>query len=259
MTGVSRGYTLLTMSLSNRLRVARERSGLTQDQVAEHIGITSQAVTQWESGKTAPARQNLPKVADLYGVPVGWLLSGGGEPWSEDAASRIISAEEAGHAEEPGAPREPPSIDAVRVLHVPALSTMPKNVPVLGVAVGGDDADFQFNGDTVDHVRRPPGLEGVPGAFAVYVMGFSMSPRYDEGDLVYVHPGRPPRPGDDVIVEMHSVDHHPGYCYIKRLVRRTASKVICRQFNPARDDLEYDAAIVKKIHKIMTQAELLGV
>ncbi|CAO3426606.1 S24 family peptidase [Azospirillum argentinense] len=145
------------------------------------------------------------------------------------------------------------------IVTIPSLSLMPRDVPVLGVAVGGDDADFEFNGQIVDYVRRPPGLASVQGAFGVYVMGTSMEPRYEEGELVFVHPGRPARPGDDVIVEMFDGEEgRSGHCYIKRLLKKAGGNYICRQYNPPRDDLTYPVEQVKKVHRIMTAAELMS-
>ncbi|HYC05527.1 MAG TPA: S24 family peptidase [Azospirillaceae bacterium] len=158
---------------------------------------------------------------------------------------------------EGAAPR--PTEIAGRPLDIPAISQMARDVPVRGTAVGGLDADFFFNGGTVDWVRRPPGLQATRDAFAIYVAGSSMSPRYEEGDLVYVHPARPPRSGDDVLIELHGRDGEPGPCYIKRLLRRTPTLIVAAQFNPARDDLEYELASVRGVFKIMTAAELLGV
>ena len=161
-------------------------------------------------------------------------------------------------------PRAPPfadpqPTDMVRTVDVPAVGSLPRDIPVYGVAVGGSDGDFQFNGTAIDYVRRPPGIAHATGVFAVYVTGDSMSPRYEEGDLVFVHPGRQPKIGDDVIVEMFGSDVEPaGNCYIKKLVRRTPTVVICQQYNPS-SELQYEASDIKRIYKILTTADLLGV
>lgn len=149
-------------------------------------------------------------------------------------------------------------VDTTRVVDLPDRTAMPLDVPVYGVAVGGSSADFQMNGDVVDYVRRPPGLMHSKRAFAIYVVGSSMEPRYEDGDLVYLNPDRPPRPGDDVVVQMRPNGHGAGDCYIKRLVRRTPSQWVCRQFNPA-GEVTYQADEVDRVFKVMTSAELMGV
>ena len=134
----------------------------------------------------------------------------------------------------------------------------PRDLPVLGIAVGGSDAGFEFNGQTVDYVARPPALAGTAQAFALYVTSDSMAPRYEAGELVFVHPSRPPQPGCDVVIEMQGEDGAPGRCYIKRLRRRTAEAVIAEQFNPPRSDLRYPVKKLRRVMRILTTAELFG-
>ena len=86
-----------------------------------------------------------------------------------------------------------------------------------------------------------------------------MSPRFEEGEIVFVHPGRPATSGCDVIVELHGHDGDPGQCYIKRLVRRTPTRTILQQFNPARDDISFDNDNIRAMYRILTASELLGV
>lgn len=60
-------------------REARERSGLSLTDAAAALGVTKAAVSIWESGKGNPLLENLHKMATLYGVPVGDLLSNEGD------------------------------------------------------------------------------------------------------------------------------------------------------------------------------------
>lgn len=52
----------------------RKMAGLSQDQVAEALGIKAASVCQWETGKTLPNAQKLPQIAKLYGCTVDELL-----------------------------------------------------------------------------------------------------------------------------------------------------------------------------------------
>lgn len=54
---------------------AREKSGLTQQEVASRLGIDQSAVCQWETGKTKPRASLLPKVAAIYGCTLDELLA----------------------------------------------------------------------------------------------------------------------------------------------------------------------------------------
>ena len=62
-------------SLAEVLRSHRERCKMTQEFVAEQIGVSRQAVSKWESGASEPSTTNLIKVARLYGVDPAELLS----------------------------------------------------------------------------------------------------------------------------------------------------------------------------------------
>ena len=61
-------------SLAEVLRSHRERCKMTQEFVAEKIGVSRQAVSKWESGASEPSTTNLMKVARLYGVDPAELL-----------------------------------------------------------------------------------------------------------------------------------------------------------------------------------------
>lgn len=61
-------------SLAEVLRSHRERCKMTQEFVAEKVGVSRQAVSKWESGASEPSTTNLMKVARLYGVDPAELL-----------------------------------------------------------------------------------------------------------------------------------------------------------------------------------------
>ena len=61
-------------SLGEVLRAHRERCKMTQELVAEKLGVSRQAVSKWEQGKTEPSTTNLVKLARLYGVDPADLL-----------------------------------------------------------------------------------------------------------------------------------------------------------------------------------------
>ncbi len=63
------------MALHNNLKDARNRMGMSQELVAEQLGISRQAVTKWELGQSKPSAKNLKALADLYQIPSEELLS----------------------------------------------------------------------------------------------------------------------------------------------------------------------------------------
>jgi phage repressor protein C with HTH and peptisase S24 domain len=146
----------------------------------------------------------------------------------------------------------------------PSLSETPdfrflmKDIPILGHAECGSDGAFTLNGDTIDIVRRPPGLLNRKGIYCIYAEGSSMEPVYEAGDLIYVDPHRPPRAGRDVVIQL--VAKGPGgeeRCFLKRLVRRSGSKWRVKQFNPEKEFV-LDDKDVRAVHLVLKNQELMG-
>lgn len=62
-----------TWTVSDRLRKAREKAGLDQDELAERIGINRATISRYERGITTPKHPALLAVAVACGVPLWWL------------------------------------------------------------------------------------------------------------------------------------------------------------------------------------------
>ena len=67
---------IVRKSLSEMLRENRTRCKMTQEFVAESIGVSRQAVSKWENGTSEPNTSNLMALARLYGIPAEDLLKG---------------------------------------------------------------------------------------------------------------------------------------------------------------------------------------
>ena len=68
------------------------------------------------------------------------------------------------------------------------------------------------------------------GAYAIYMVGDSMEPRYEQGWLLHVNPFKPPTRGRDVVV------YKKGQAMlIKQFVRGDADALVLRQLNPAEE------------------------
>jgi phage repressor protein C with HTH and peptisase S24 domain len=128
-------------------------------------------------------------------------------------------------------------------------------IPVMGTAEGGDNGWSLWNGDVVEFVPRPPNLIGAPNAYAVYVTGTSMEPRYHPGEILFVHPGKPVQPGAYVLVQTKPrTEGDAPRAYVKRLLRRTADKFVLEQYNPPKK-IDLFARDVITIHRVMGSGE----
>lgn len=61
-------------TLGKRIVANRKRLGLTQDQLAEQLGVTAQAVSKWENDQSCPDIAILPKLAEIFGTTTDALL-----------------------------------------------------------------------------------------------------------------------------------------------------------------------------------------
>ncbi len=158
-------------TLGQRLEQARERTGMKQKAVAEHFGISSQAVSQWEAGRTRPNGQRLAALARLFGLRLDWLLEGLGPMSGEDEGE--------GSPQARGTPV--PVIDRVQAGGWTEISDP--------YAIGGGEEFL-----TTD-------LPVSPHTFALVLEGLSMAPDFSPGDKVIIDPATAPRPGEFVVAK----------------------------------------------------------
>jgi transcriptional regulator with XRE-family HTH domain len=61
-------------TLGKRISTHRKAMGLTQDQLAEKLGVTAQAVSKWENDQSCPDISILPQLAEIFGTSIDSLL-----------------------------------------------------------------------------------------------------------------------------------------------------------------------------------------
>ena len=62
------------MDIAERLQDLRKKAGYSQEQVAEMLGISRQAVSKWESGQGKPDIENIIKLTEVYSVSADYIL-----------------------------------------------------------------------------------------------------------------------------------------------------------------------------------------
>lgn len=63
-------------NIGHRLRDERRHRGLTQDQLARHVGVSRSAVAQWETGRAGQLTGHLARVAAVLDTSVEYLMHG---------------------------------------------------------------------------------------------------------------------------------------------------------------------------------------
>ncbi|WPC42185.1 helix-turn-helix transcriptional regulator [Clostridium sp. JS66] len=64
------------MSISERLQKLRKHERYSQEQLAEKLGVTRQAISKWESNQGNPDINNIIKLSEIYNVSTDYLLKG---------------------------------------------------------------------------------------------------------------------------------------------------------------------------------------
>jgi len=129
-------------------------------------------------------------------------------------------------------------------------------VPVMGIAAGSVLGINTIHRDAIDFVSRPPALENVKDAYAVFVSGESMMPQFGENELVFAHPYKSPIAGDAVIIQQQI--NGEIYAFIKIFKSFKEGYLIAEQHNPP-SKVEYLKNTVLSVHKVLTTNELFGV
>lgn len=223
-------------TLAKRLQDTMERAGLTQAALARKASafgesVSQQVVQHLTSGRNTNSKSLVP-IAKALDVSVEWLMTGEGGSFTVKGGPANLRA---GKAARDARDQE--------------------RVPVLGMAECGPDGWSLWNGDIIDTIPRPMNLVGAPKAYAVYIVGDSMEPRYYSGELAHIHPGKPVTIGAFVLVQLRpDHDGDTPKAVVKRLIKRSATKIVLEQYNPAKK-FEIKTADIVSLHRVVGSGE----
>lgn len=85
----------MNIEIANRLVALRKANGLSQEALAEKLGISRQAISKWERAEASPDTDNLMALAQLYGMTLDALLNTENDAYVLDGADAEQSEEEA--------------------------------------------------------------------------------------------------------------------------------------------------------------------
>lgn len=156
------------MEYKDRIKAARRHAGLTQDALADAVGIKQASISELETGKSLSSSFNA-SIAKACGVDAVWLETGRGKML-------------------PDAPNVEPG---------PAVKG---RVPLISWVQAGDWCEAIDNfapGDAEEWLPCP--FEHSDTAFCLEVVGLSMSPDYREGEIIAIDPSVDAVHGNDVV------------------------------------------------------------
>jgi phage repressor protein C with HTH and peptisase S24 domain len=193
------------MDIRKRITDLLKAKGANMTQLAEHCGVSPQAVQQWIAKGRMPRPERLRQISSFFGITEAQLF----QETSEDGRGYLVAVptptpEQTLRVEEP--------LNSYSV----AQSKF-REVPVIGKAMGGiseriwDDAGYPVGvSDEYAEIATQD-----PNAFIIPVEGGSMAPRYNPGEFALVEPNTEPEIEDDVLVRFRN----DGTC-LKRLLSR---------------------------------------
>ena len=188
---------------------ALERAGRTQADLARHLGLPPSAVSRLLRGERQVKLLEAVQIAQFLGVP-------------QEEVSRHVGGPDA--PPEPARRGRPPRQPAPVALPSQRRDTMPIRSGARG---GGNEREMFLQDGPIGQTSRPANLAGVRDAYAIYMTGGSMEPRYEQGWLLHVNPLKPPIRGRDVVV--YKKDQS---VLIKQFISWNDKELVLRQFNP---------------------------
>jgi transcriptional regulator with XRE-family HTH domain len=212
------------------------RVGASQADLARHLRLAPSAVSRMLKGERQMKPLEVVHIAGFLRVPEDEVLRHAVESAAGGPAS--------------GTPRlgrgRPPSAGSVSPAALQAgLPSPPDRIPIRSGARGGTDQEMFLEDGPIGYTPRPANLGGVRSAYAIYMVGDSMEPRYEPGWLLHVNPFKPPTRGRDVVV------YKEGQAVlIKQFVGWEGDTLILRQLNPP-DTLRIPREQVRECHLVV--------
>jgi len=135
----------------NRIKELRNKAGMKQIDFCKQIGVTQGALSGWENGKFEPDNAALFKMADIFGVTVGYLLG------------RTVESNV-----------KPVQLPRGEWVRIPVLGRVAAGMPIEAVE------------EIIDYEEIPESMARTGEFFALSIQGDSMKPRINSGDVVIV-------------------------------------------------------------------------
>ena len=206
-----------------------ERIGATQADLARHLRLAPSAVSRMLKGERQMKQVETVQIASFLRVsPEEVLRHAVAEP----------PAQSSPELPRPGRGRPPAAVSSAGLPRVADL------IPIRGAGRGGSDQTM-FLADGLGYTPRPANLGGIREAYAIYMVGDSMEPRYEPGWLLHVNPFKPPTRGRDVVVYRQD-----NAVLIKQFIGWEGDTLVLRQLNPA-DTLRVPRAEVRECHLVV--------
>lgn len=149
-------------TFGGRLNEARKNKQMSQESLAKQLGVSKQAVSNWENNQNHPDSKKLKSISQVLGVDINWLLTGARKGLNLDTGRSTRAGE-------------------VIIYSLKDISDLESS-----------KNDGNIRPSLVSY------FEASTSSFAITIEDNSMSPEFIEGDVVIIDPEVSPVPGDKV-------------------------------------------------------------
>jgi repressor LexA len=190
------------MSVSTNIKRLRLAAGLTQEQLADKLGITRSTITQWETGWSQPRMGMAEQLAQSFNIPLSELVT----DFECDLPNGAIG------------------LKPVETVAFPVYGRIAAGTPIEMLEI-------------IEEVQAPIGKrERHPYSYFLLVEGDSMNNEVLDGSYVLIDPESEPHNGDTVAINVN------GYDAALKVYHKTANSIILspNSTNPEHKDLVID-------------------
>ena len=150
-----------------RLKELRTHSNLSQQKMADVLGISRSAVAMWETGGSEPDNKTLEKIADYFNVSIDYLLGRDDTPRPRTEKKGV---------------------------KIPVLGRVAAGIPITAVE------------EVLDYEEIEESLAKTGDFYGLQIRGTSMEPKFSEGDVVIVRQQNDVESGEIAIVLVNGED-----------------------------------------------------
>jgi SOS-response transcriptional repressor LexA len=198
---------------------------MSQQQLADEMGVSLGAVGNWESGVNPAKGDNLKRLAEFFQVAPQYLL---GETEKKEL---LLSEAQAAYRTMEGLPM-----------------LRGQMAPLISWASAGDAKAFEDQGYDVERIATSC---RDPGCYALEIEGDSMEQKYLRGDILFVAPSQEARNGDLVVAKTERGD---VYFKLYHWTGRETDPVKLTSFNPVYPSIEMprsELVFVQPVHSVL--------
>ncbi|NSZ47963.1 XRE family transcriptional regulator [Agrobacterium vitis] len=227
-----------------RIKTRLKELGLTPNQASVTAGLDRNYLrVMFDRPDAVPRKKTLHQLAGVLECSEAWLRTGK----ADDATPNSETPQDI----------KPPAIISSSISPAPAATTT-KDVPVLGSAAGSlVNGSFALRDEVVDYVARPPAMSSAKGLYALFVEGESMQPQFYPGDIIFINPDRPIRPGDTVIVRSKG-DEGREVVSLGILKDRRGGHTVIGKHNYGKPTVSIPSTHIIAVHKVLSINEMFG-